>query len=126
MDRAELRLPEPHSTKIPPLIGPSIAASLPNKKTQTLDAQSRIAERRGRGSRWGLGGVRRRIRALARWRTRRRRSGGGGAAPREVGEEGVSEELLGAVEPVGEMGAEAVEEEPATPSRTASSERERA
>ncbi|KAK9104974.1 hypothetical protein Scep_021818 [Stephania cephalantha] len=35
--------------------------------------------------------------------------------PREVGEEGVSEELIGAVEPVGEMGAEAVEEEPATP-----------
>ncbi|KAK9147858.1 hypothetical protein Scep_006615 [Stephania cephalantha] len=32
--------------------------------------------------------------------------------PREVGEEGVSEELLGAVEAVGEMGAEAVEVEP--------------
>ncbi|KAK9164496.1 hypothetical protein Syun_005398 [Stephania yunnanensis] len=46
--------------------------------------------------------------------------------PREVGEEGVSEELLGAVEPVGEMGAEAMEEESATPSRTASRERERA
>ncbi|KAK9128215.1 hypothetical protein Syun_017012 [Stephania yunnanensis] len=35
--------------------------------------------------------------------------------PREVGEEGVSEDLLGVVEPVGEIGAEAVEEEPAMP-----------
>ncbi|KAK9086445.1 hypothetical protein Syun_028839 [Stephania yunnanensis] len=63
----------------------------------------------------GSGGVRRRIRALARWRTRRRRSGGGGAAAREVGEEAFprncSAPSCGGS--AGEMGAEAVEEEPA-------------
>ncbi|KAK9104817.1 hypothetical protein Scep_021661 [Stephania cephalantha] len=69
---------------IPPLIGPSIARSQASQtaKTQTTDARSRIANGGVEGVD-GVGRVRRRIRALARWRTRRRRSGGGGAAARK-------------------------------------------